>query len=141
MIAAKRWKRIQTVRAIQRQIAELRFHQCEKDVSNLADLGQRLAFIRNTTAPSTGIENSVMLRAHCELATRLDGAQATLIVPQRNAAEARDRQATAVRDAKQREMAVEKIAISARADAEKWAAERQDKSRIFRKTHIRGSGV
>lgn len=141
MIAAKRWKRIQTVRAIQRQIAELQLSRCEKDVRNLADLGQRIALIRNSAVASTGLENSTMLRAHCELATRLDGAQAALVAPQRNAAEARDRQTTAVRDAKQREMAVEKIAVSANADAEKSASERQDKSRIFRKTPIRSSGV
>lgn len=141
MIAAKRWQRIQTVRAIQRQIAELQLSQCEKDVSNLADLGQRIAVIRNSAVASTGLENSAMLRAYCELATRLDGAQAALVASQSKAAEARDRQSTAVRDAKQREMAVEKIAVSANADAEKRASERQNKSRIFRKTQIRGSGV
>jgi len=141
MIAAKRWKRIQTVRAIQRQIAELQLSRCEKDVSSLADLGQRIALIRNTAVASTGLENSAVLRAHCELTTRLDGAQAALAASQNKAAEARDRQSTAVRDAKQREMAVEKIAVSANADAEKRASERQNKSRIFRKTKVRGSGV
>lgn len=141
MIEATRWKRIQTVHAIQRQIAELQLGQCEKDVISLADLSQRIALIRQTVAPTTGIDDSIMLRAHCEMATRLDGAQAALVAPQRNAAEARDRQSLAVRAAKQREMAVAQIAGSAHADAEKRASERQDKSRIFRKKQPRGESL
>lgn len=141
MITAKRWKRIQTVRAIQRQIAELQLDRCKQDVISLADLSARIAVIRQTVAPSTGIDDSIMLRAHCEMAARLDGAQAALIAPQRNAAAACDRQSIAVRDAKQREMAVEKIAGSAYANAEKRASERQDKARIFRKKHVRGEGL
>lgn len=137
MIAAKRWKRIQAVRAIQRQLAELNLSRCEKDVRNLTDLGQRIALIRRTAVPTTGIDTSVMLRAHCELATRLDGAQAALVTPQRQATEARDRQSTAVRDAKQREMAIDKIAVSAIADAQKQSSERESTSFIFRKNRDR----
>lgn len=137
MIAAKRWKRIQAVRAIQRQLAELNLSRCEKEVRNLTDLGQRIALIRRTAVPTMGIDTSVMLRAHCELATRLDGAQAALVTPQRQAAEARDRQSTAVRDAKQREMAIDKIAVSAIADAQKQSSERESTSFIFRKNRDR----
>ena len=141
MITAKRWKRIQTVREIQRQIAELQLDRCKQEVISLANLSERIALIRQTATSSIGIDDSIMLRAHCEMATRLDGAVAALVAPKRNAAEACDRQSIAVRDAKQREIAAEKIAVSAYAHAEKHASERQDKSRIFRKRHLRGAGL
>lgn len=141
MITAKRWKRIQTVRDIQRQIAELQLNRCKQEVISLADLSQRIALIRKTVAPSAGIDDSIMLRAHCEMATRLDDAVAALVGPQRNAVEAHDRQSIAVRDAKQREMAAEKIAVSAQAKAEKQASERQDTSRVFRKSQLREEGL
>lgn len=141
MITAKRWKRIQTVRDIQRQIAELQLNRCKQEVISLADLSQRIALIRKTVAPSAGIDDSIMLRAHCEMATRLDAAAAALVAPQRNAVDACDRQSIAVRDAKQREMAAEQIAVSAYANAEKRASEGEDKSRIFRKRKLRGEGL
>ena len=141
MITAKRWKRIQTVREIQRQIAELQLDRCKQEVISLANLSERIALIRQTATSSIGIDDSIMLRAHCEMATRLDGAVAALVAPQRNAAEACDRQSIAVRNAKQREMAAEQITVSAHGNAEKRASEREDKSRIFRKRKLREEGL
>ena len=99
---AQRWQRILKVRAVQRQLAELQLHRCEKEVRNLVDLGHRISAIRAAAQPLVGAQNGMMLRSVCELSSRLDTAQRALATPSRNAQEARNRQQHAVVAARQK---------------------------------------
>ncbi len=133
-----RWNRILAIRAIQRQMAEVQLSRCEAEAGNLANLSARILSIRHAAQPAVAMVDSVALRAGSELAARLDRATAALAEPKRSADQARDRQARVVRDAKQREMAVEKISLSVTAQADRLAAENTDKSFIQRKRRQKG---
>ena len=130
---AQRWQRILKVRAVQRQLAELQLHRCEKEVRNLVDLGHRISAIRAAAQPLVGAQSGMMLRSLCELSSRLDTAQRALATPSRNAQEARNRQRHAVVAARQRETAIEKLAANVAAQDAKHALDRQNRAAIFRK--------
>ena len=138
--ATARWKRILAVRSVQRQMAEVQLNRCEAELRNLVGLGDRISAIRHAAQPSTGDHDGVLLRAICELSSRLDSAQSALSTPNENAREARDRQKRAVTAAKQRETAVEKLETSLLAQDAKNADARQGRQAIFRKT-VKTGGV
>jgi hypothetical protein len=131
---AQRWKRIGKVRAVQRHMAEVQLHRCEKELRNLVDLGHRISAIRAAAQPLVGAQNGLMLRSVCELSSRLDSAQRALATPSQNAQEARNRQQHAVVAARQRETAIEKLAANVAAQDAKMAMDRQNRTAIFRKT-------
>lgn len=134
MANAQRWQRILKVRAVQRQMAELQLHRCEKELRNLTDLRGRISAIRAAAQISVGTENGLMLRSVCELSSRLDSAQRALAAPRQNAQDARNLQQQVVVAARQRETAVEKLAANGAAQDAKHAADRQSRAAIFRKT-------
>jgi hypothetical protein len=131
---AQRWKRIGKVLAVQRQMAAVQLHRCEKELRNLVDLGHRISAIRAAAQPLVGAQNGLMLRSVCELSSRLDSAQRALATPSQNAQEARNRQQHAVVAARQRETAIEKLAANVAAQDAKMAMDRQNRTAIFRKT-------
>lgn len=130
---AQRWQRILKVRAVQRKMAELQLHRCEKELRNLTDLRGRISAIRAAAQISVGTENGLMLRSACELSSRLDSAQRALAAPRQNAQDARNRQQQVVVAARQRETAIEKLAANGAAQDAKNAADRQSRAAIFRK--------
>ena len=130
---AQRWKRILKVRAVQRQMAELQLHRCEKELRNIIDLGHRISAIRAAAQPLPGAQNGMMLRLVCELSSRLDSAQHALAAPKQNAQEASNHQQHAVVAARQRETAIEKLAANVAAQDAKHAVDRQNRAAIFRK--------
>ena len=130
---AQRWQRLLKVRAVQRQMAELQLHRCEKELRNLCDLGGRISAIRAAAQILVGLQNGLMLRSVCELSSRLDSAQRALATPRQNAQDARNRQQHAVVAARQRETAIEKLAANVAAQDAKHAVDRQNRAAIFRK--------
>jgi hypothetical protein len=131
---AQRWQRLLKARAVQRHIAEVQLHRCEKELRNLADLRHRISAIRAAAQILVGTENGLMLRSVCELSSRLDSAQRALAAPSQNAQDARNRQQHAVVAARQRETAIEKLAANGAAQDAKHAVERESRAAIFRKT-------
>jgi hypothetical protein len=131
---AQRWQRLLKVRAVQRHMAEVQLHRCEKELRNLTDLRHRISAIRTAAQILVGAHNGLMLRSVCELSSRLDSAQCALAAPSQNAQDARNRQQHAVVAARQRETAIEKLAANGAAQDAKHAVERQSRAAIFRKT-------